>query len=210
MSMIHKNAKSPDKTSGSSPRMSRTVCGRWSWSRCTVYLGQSARMCRTLRCTSQVEQTGGGFPDRRWPWVRRVWPIRSRVTTSSRRTGRLEDLQACTTGFTSRSLLSHVQSQSQSPCHLAKTDWRRAVPKTMLMTPAIRVPWRVAYLAAAAATDTNMAWYPGYSNVKASFKKSMTQLMHSSSISGCVRLGVCTPWISLKKSVHSWNCPGGW
>jgi hypothetical protein len=64
MSMVRKNAKSLDKTSGSSARMSRIVCGRWSRSRCTVYLRHSPRMCRTLRCTLQVAHTGGGFPDR--------------------------------------------------------------------------------------------------------------------------------------------------
>jgi hypothetical protein len=163
MPVVRKNAKSLDKTSGSLARMSHMACGRWSRSRCTVHLGQSARMCRTLRCTLQVAHTGGGFPDRRWPWVRRVWPTRSRVTTnSSRRTGRPEDLHACTTGFTSRSLLSCVQSQSL--CYLAKVDWRRAVLKSMFATPGIGGASKSGIpgssISCFIATDTHMAWYP--------------------------------------------------
>jgi hypothetical protein len=209
--MVRKNTKSLDKTSGSSARMSRMVCGRWSRSRCTVYLGQSARICRRLRCASQVTHTGGGFPDRRWPWVRRVCPVRSRATTtSSRRTERLEDLQACTTGFTSLSLLSSVQSQSL--CHLVKTDWRRAVLKSMLVTPGKRVHWREASMAAAAAASLLLIpTWPGIQDTVMSKPRleSEWQLMHSSSISGCVRLGDCKPWIAFRESVHSRNRPGG-
>jgi hypothetical protein len=210
MSVVRKNAKSLHKTSGSSARMPRMVCGKWSRSRCTVYLGQSAKMCRTLRCTLQGAHTGSGFPDRRWPRARREWPTRSRVTTtSSWWTRRLEDLHVCTTGFTSHSLLSCRQSQSL--CHLAKTDWWRAVLKSMFVTPGTRVPWRVASLAAASAASLPVIpTWPGIQDevMLKLHLKSEWQLMHSSSISGCVRLGDCRPRIALRKSVHSRNCPG--